>query len=77
MKNCGINGIGADAADHKQFITFELFRKEALKVGFEVKLIEGYKNKQLICEEFDLIWLCDGSRRNIKNIFSKEVRFPG
>ncbi len=73
-KNCGINGIGADAADHKQFITFELFRKEALKVGFEVKLIEGYKkNKQLICEEFDYdLGYVIRSRRNIKNIFSKE-----
>ncbi len=73
-KNCGINGIGADAADHKQFITFEIFREEALKVGFEVKLIEGYlKNKQLISEEFDYdLGYVIRSRRNINNLLSKE-----
>ena len=73
-KNCGINGIGADAEDHKQFITFELFREEALKVGFEVKLIEGYlKNKQLIFEEFDYnLGYVMRSRRNINNLLPRE-----
>ena len=73
-KNCGINGIGADAADHKQFITYELFREEALKVGFEVKLIEGYqKNKQLISEEIDFeLGYVMRSRRNINYLLSKE-----
>ena len=73
-KNCGINGIGADAEDHKQFITFELFREEALKVGFEVKLIEGYlKNKQLIFEEFDYdLGYVMRSRKNINNLLPKE-----
>ncbi len=73
-KNCGINGIGADAADHKQFITYELFSEEALKVGFEVKLIEGYqKNKQLISEEIDFeLGYVMRSRRNINYLLSKE-----
>ena len=73
-KNCGIDGIGADAEDHKQFITFELFREEALKVGFQVKLIEGYlKNEKLISEEFDYdLGYVMRSRRNINNLSSKE-----
>ena len=53
-KHCGINGIGADASDHKQFITFELLSDELSKIGFQVKLVEGYlKNKNLISEDFD------------------------
>ena len=47
--HCGINGIGADASDHKQFITFELLRDEVEKIGFKCYLIEGYlKNRKLI-----------------------------
>ena len=53
-KHCGINGIGADASDHKQFITFELLSDELSKIGFQVKLVEGYlKNKNLISQDFD------------------------
>ena len=40
----GINGIGADASDHKQFISFESFSMSAEQVGFQVKLIEGYNS---------------------------------
>ncbi len=52
--NCGINGFGADASDHKQFITFEFLSKEVEKVGFSFFLIEGYlKNKELILKKPD------------------------
>ena len=52
--HCGINGIGADASDHKQFITFELLRDEVEKIGFKCQLIEGYlKNKKLISTPFN------------------------
>ena len=48
-KHCGIKGIGADASDHKQFITFELLSNEAEKIGFKCQLIEGYlENRRLI-----------------------------
>lgn len=51
--HCGINGIGADASDHKQFITFELLRDEVEKIGFKCILIEGYlENKKLISIPF-------------------------
>ena len=51
---CGINGIGADASDHKQFITFELLRDEVEKIGFKCHLIEGYlKNRKLISTSFN------------------------
>ena len=47
--HCGIKGIGADASDHKQFITFELLSYEVEKIGFKCQLKEGYlKNKKLI-----------------------------
>lgn len=47
--HCGINGIGADASDHKQFITYELLSNEVEKIGFKCHLKEGYlKNKKLI-----------------------------
>lgn len=52
--HCGINGIGADASDHKQFITFELLSNEAEKIGFKCNLIEGYqKNKKLISKSLN------------------------
>ena len=54
INHCGINGIGADASDHKQFITFELLREEAERIGFKCHLIEGYlKNKKLISTPFN------------------------
>ena len=42
--NTGINGIGADAADHKQFIKFEFIREILDEIGFKIKLKEGYLN---------------------------------
>ena len=73
-KYCGINGIGADASDHKQFITFELLSKEASKAGFKVELIEGYLNdKQLISKEIDYeLGYIMRSRRNKDNFLSRE-----
>ena len=73
-KNCGIKGIGPDASDHKQFITFELLKEEASKVGFEVDLIEGYlENKKLVVKQFDYdLGYIMRSRSNFKNSFSKE-----
>ena len=44
-KNTGINGIGADAADHKQFLSFETLKYELEKVGFKCFQIEGYNKK--------------------------------
>lgn len=41
-KHTGINGIGADASDHKQFIKFEFLKDELEKIGFSVTLLEGY-----------------------------------
>jgi len=72
-KHCGINGIGADASDHKQFITFELISYEAQKIGFKCNLIEGYlKNKELITSPLDrnlgdVIRTRSRSKKNIIN----------
>ena len=68
-KHCGINGIGADAKDHKQFLTFEILSKEVSQAGFEFKLIEGYlRNKKLISREYsNELGYIVRSRRNKKN----------
>ncbi|AAQ00361.1 MULTISPECIES: hypothetical protein [Prochlorococcus] len=48
-KHTGINGIGADASDHKQFISYEFLKKELEDVGFTCELKEGYTSEgQLI-----------------------------
>ena len=53
-KHCGINGIGADASDHKQFLTYELLSKEVERTGFHHNLIEGYlENKELVLKKFN------------------------
>ncbi len=41
-KHTGINGIGADASDHKQFITYEYLKSVLEKCGFKCVLREGY-----------------------------------
>ncbi len=50
--HCGIKGIGADALDHKQFITYEFLSGEVDKIGFKFFLIEGYlRNKKLVSKK--------------------------
>ena len=72
--HCGINGIGADASDHKQFITFELLSNEVEKVGFKFTLKEGYmKNNKLISEKLNFeLGTVMRSRSNENNINAKE-----
>ena len=51
-KHCGINGIGADASDHKQFLNYELLSREVERTGFHHNLIEGYlENKELVLKK--------------------------
>ncbi len=72
--HCGINGIGADASDHKQFITFELLSHEVEKIGFKFNLKEGYmQNNKLISEKINSeLGTVMRSRRNKNNIEFKE-----
>jgi len=43
--HAGVNGIGADGADHKQFITYERLACIAYDIGYQrVILLEGYTN---------------------------------
>ena len=52
-EHTGINGIGADASDHKQFITFEYLKSELENCGFKCVLREGYMSDgTLVNEEF-------------------------
>ena len=41
-EHAGINGKGADASDHKQFITYEQLKSELENCGFKCILREGY-----------------------------------
>ncbi len=72
--HCGINGIGADASDHKQFITFELLSNEVKKIGFKFILKEGYlQNRELITEKLNFeLGIVMRSRSNKINMKSKE-----
>lgn len=49
-RNTGINGHGADAQDHKQFITYESLSTALLENGFTYTLIEGFYNGQLVSD---------------------------
>ena len=42
LRHVGINGIGDDAADHKQLLTAEILQKLLKDSGFEPSVIEGY-----------------------------------
>ena len=69
-KYCGINGIGADASDHKQFLTYEFLSREVEKIGFQCTLIEGYlANKELVSKKVsDNMGRVIRSRSNSVNI---------
>ncbi len=72
-KNCGINGIGADASDHKQFLTYEFLSREVEKIGFQNILVEGYlKNKELVSKHVnDTLGRVIRSRSNEVNLSKK------
>ena len=44
-KNTGINGIGADASDHKQFLSYEIIENDLRDVGFKCLHMQGFNNK--------------------------------
>lgn len=69
----GINGIGADASDHKQFITYEFLKSELENCGFKCFLREGYKsNQELLNDPLPKeLGNIIRSRRNSKNTHSK------
>ena len=48
IRNVGIFGKGADAADHKQLIKYETLRDEMKRIGFKVRLKEGYDKKGIL-----------------------------
>ncbi len=52
LKNVGINGIGADAKDHKQLFNSESLTKILALAGFDSVIQEGYKkNGELILND--------------------------
>ncbi len=52
LKHVGINGIGADAADHKQLLNYERLCDLLSQAGFsEIELIEGYDANQHLVQK--------------------------
>lgn len=53
LKHVGINGIGDDAADHKQLFNVDTLSALIEKAGFTASHIEGYnKSGLLVCEPY-------------------------
>ena len=75
--NTGINGIGPDAADHKQFITYEFIKYHLEKIGFKCEIKEGYlANGELIIKNIeDNLGYIMRSRSNSSNNISKKWLF--
>jgi len=69
-KHTGINGIGADASDHKQFITFEYLKNQLESAGFKCILREGYTNQgELVSKPLpNELGIIMRSRKNISPI---------
>lgn len=53
LKHVGINGIGDDAADHKQLLNSDALKILLEQAGFRFELVEGYKKDgQLIQTDY-------------------------
>ena len=52
IQNVKIEGIGADAQDHKQLLNYDILKKLLINNNFECFLLEGYKNNKLIINNF-------------------------
>ena len=52
IKHVGINGIGADASDHKQLLTMESLRVILTEAGFVVQPLEGYTKEGILIQNF-------------------------
>jgi predicted SAM-dependent methyltransferase len=53
IKNVNINGIGADAQDHKQLLNIDILNKLLIRNNFSCNILEGYKNNELIQNKFN------------------------
>lgn len=73
IQHVGINGIGADASDHKQLLNKDTLTDFLEEVGFAVEMLEGYlKNGDLVQKTINA---SDGrilrSRSNSENMAGK------
>lgn len=74
LRHVGINGIGADASDHKQLLTMDGLSTLLTESGYTAHPLEGYnKDGVLIQESFNV---ADGyiyrSRSNLSNMAEKD-----
>jgi len=78
IKNININGIGADAKDHKQLLNYEILYDLLIKNNFEPILIEGFINNKLILDEYDdsYGYIIRSRKRKYKINNDREWNFP-
>ncbi len=50
LKHVGINGIGDDAADHKQLLNAEILEELIRQAGFEAAHLEGYRQDGMLVQ---------------------------
>ena len=67
IKHVRIKGIGADAADHKQLLTFESLKQSLQLAGFTVNLVEGYTKDGALIQNVPDARLGDIRRTRSKN----------
>ena len=74
LRHVGINGIGADAADHKQLMTMDTLCQLFRDAGFHARPLEGYcSDGSLLLETYDSAdGFIDRSRNNPANLVGKE-----
>lgn len=77
--HCGVNGIGADAGDHKQFITFEMLNAAAKNSSFNCRLLEEYDENGKLHAEYKAsikIGKIIRTRENLNNNDKQGWDFP-
>ena len=78
LNHVKINGIGADAADHKQLFNFNSLQSVLIKHKFEPFILEGYLDNKLICNDFADKdgYIIRTRKRNKLNIIDSGWNFP-
>ncbi len=68
IKNVGINGIGADAAEHKQLLNVDVLSQYMKEAGFSVKHVEGYRRDGCLVANYldPTLGLVKRSRQNLE-----------
>ena len=77
IKHVRIKGIGADAADHKQLLTFESLKQSLQLAGFTINLVEGYTKDGALIQDVPEARLGDIRRTRSKNANARTADATG